>query len=120
MDTPKHNAAEGVSPLPPIQPMPGEVGLPVRILEPLTPREGDVLRQVAQGLSNPEIARQLFISLGTVRTYLNNIYGKLQILGPFRRGKLIRFGLELEQQAKGSGSRPQKGRPRKSSPYLGA
>jgi NarL family two-component system response regulator LiaR len=47
--------------------------------EPLTEREMQVLRLVAQGLSNPEIARGLVISERTVRTHVSNIFGKLHL-----------------------------------------
>ena len=46
---------------------------------PLTEREEEVLRLVAQGLSNQEIARKLNISEPTVRTHVSNIMGKLQL-----------------------------------------
>ena len=46
---------------------------------PLTEREGEVLRLVAQGLSNQNIARKLNISDPTVRTHVSNILGKLQL-----------------------------------------
>jgi DNA-binding NarL/FixJ family response regulator len=44
---------------------------------PLTGREVEVLREVAQGLSNAEIARRMFLSEATVRTHVSNILGKL-------------------------------------------
>jgi DNA-binding CsgD family transcriptional regulator len=43
----------------------------------LTSREHDVLRLLAQGKSNPEIADALFIGRGTVRTHVSNILAKL-------------------------------------------
>jgi DNA-binding NarL/FixJ family response regulator len=47
--------------------------------EQLTPREKDILELVAQGLSNREIAEQLFITEGTVRNGLSIILEKLQL-----------------------------------------
>jgi DNA-binding NarL/FixJ family response regulator len=44
---------------------------------PLTPRETDVLRLIGEGRSNREIAEQLVISEATVKTHVNNIFGKL-------------------------------------------
>jgi len=54
----------------------------------LTPRELDVLRLVAAGKSNREIGEKLFISEGTVKVHLHNIYEKLGIDG---RLALLRF-----------------------------
>ena len=45
----------------------------------LTEREMEVLRLLATGLSNPEIAQRLFIATSTVRSHLKNIYGKLNV-----------------------------------------
>lgn len=47
--------------------------------EPLTEREVDVLKLVAQGLTNQEIAEKLFIGEGTVRTHVSNILSKLHL-----------------------------------------
>jgi len=47
--------------------------------QPLTARELAVLRLVAQGLTNPEIADRLTISEWTVRTHIRNILGKLHL-----------------------------------------
>jgi DNA-binding CsgD family transcriptional regulator len=45
----------------------------------LTPRHWELLRLVAAGHTNAQIARQLGISEGTVRTHLENIYDRLQV-----------------------------------------
>jgi DNA-binding NarL/FixJ family response regulator len=42
----------------------------------LTEREGEVLALIAQGLSNAEIAAQLFVSRSTVKTHINQIFAK--------------------------------------------
>jgi NarL family two-component system response regulator LiaR len=47
--------------------------------EPLTEREVDVLRLVAQGRSNRDIAEELVITEMTVRTHVSNILGKLHL-----------------------------------------
>ena len=49
------------------------------LVEPLTPRELDVLALLAQGLTNKEIAQRLVISHGTVRQHAYNLYQKLQV-----------------------------------------
>ena len=49
------------------------------LIEPLTPREQEVLQHMAAGHSNPEIATQLVISVTTVKTHVKNLYGKLQV-----------------------------------------
>jgi DNA-binding CsgD family transcriptional regulator len=48
-------------------------------IPPLTPRHWDLLRLVAAGHTNAQIARRLGLSEGTVRTHLENIYARLQV-----------------------------------------
>ncbi|HUO83559.1 MAG TPA: response regulator transcription factor, partial [Thermoanaerobaculia bacterium] len=47
----------------------------------LSPREIDVVRMVARGLRNKEIASELSITVGTVKSYLHTIYEKLEVAG---------------------------------------
>lgn len=62
-----------------------EDSLPIRIEapgvadEPLTARESEVLRLLAQGLPNKEIARRLNITENTVKFHINSILGKLGV-----------------------------------------
>ena len=48
-------------------------------LEPLSEREIEVLELVAAGLSNAEIARELYLSVGTVKAHVHHIFGKLLV-----------------------------------------
>ena len=57
----------------------------------LTTREIEVLRLVAQGLSNAEIAEQLFISLLTVKAHMRSLYNKLGISS---RSAATRYAIE--------------------------
>jgi len=49
------------------------------LIEPLSEREVEVLRLIAQGRSNPEIAEELIIALGTVKAHTSSIYRKLDV-----------------------------------------
>jgi len=49
------------------------------LIEPLSERELQVLRLVADGFSNGQIADKLFIAPGTVKKHINNIFGKLGV-----------------------------------------
>jgi two-component system, NarL family, nitrate/nitrite response regulator NarL len=60
---------------------------------PLTPRETEIVRLVAQGLRNKELAQRLSITEGTVKIHLHNIYDKLGVDG--------RLELVLSAQQKG-------------------
>ncbi len=56
----------------------------------LTARELDVVRLVARGLRNKEVARELIITEGTVKMYLHNIYEKLNLAGRVELANLAR------------------------------
>ena len=47
----------------------------------LSEREVEVLKLLAQGLRNNEISERLFLSVGTVKNYISNIYVKLEVKG---------------------------------------
>jgi DNA-binding NarL/FixJ family response regulator len=65
----------------------GEVSAPMSdpsarsagMVEPLTPRELEILGSLAAGCSNSEIAERHFVSPNTVKTHLRQIYGKLEV-----------------------------------------
>jgi LuxR family maltose regulon positive regulatory protein len=63
------------------------------LIEPLSERELDVLRLLATDLGGPEIARELVVSLNTVRTHTKNIYAKL---GVNNRRAAVRRAAELD------------------------
>ena len=49
------------------------------LIEPLSPRELEVLQLISQGLSNQEIADRLFLALSTVKGYTRTLFDKLQV-----------------------------------------
>ena len=59
----------------------GDLPLPKKeeLLNPLTPRELEILRLIGQGYSNPEIAEELVVSLNTIKKHTSNIYSKLGV-----------------------------------------
>ena len=52
---------------------------PQPLIEPLSPRELEILQLIAQGLSNREIGERLFLALSTVKGHNQNIFGKLEV-----------------------------------------
>ncbi len=62
------------------------------LVEPLTKRELQVLQLIAQGLSNDEIGKKLYLALDTVKGHNRRIYGKLQVN---RRTEAVARGREL-------------------------
>ena len=49
------------------------------MIEPLSPRELEILQLIAQGLSNPEIGKRLFLALDTIKGHNRRIFDKLQV-----------------------------------------
>jgi DNA-binding NarL/FixJ family response regulator len=64
------------------------VAVPVGNPDGLTAREVEVLRLMAGGLSNPEIATRLFIGQTTVKTHINNAFAKI---GVRNRAEAVRY-----------------------------
>jgi LuxR family maltose regulon positive regulatory protein len=62
------------------------------LVDPLSERELEVLRLIAAGLSNAEIASRLFIAEATVKRHINHLYGKLTVS---RRAQAILRAQEL-------------------------
>ena len=68
----QHHLVQAVAGRSPVAPAPG---LP----DGLTPREAEVLRLMAEGKSNTEIASQLLISEATVKSHINHIFAKIGV-----------------------------------------
>jgi LuxR family maltose regulon positive regulatory protein len=70
-------------------------GLPISqpLVEPLSARELEVLRLIANGKSNAEVARTLVIAISTVKTHTNSIFSKLQVSS---RTQAIALARDLE------------------------
>lgn len=58
-------------------------------LQSLTKREIEVLKLVAEGLSNEEIGKKIFISEKTVKTHLTNIFDKLKVNNRFKAALML-------------------------------
>jgi ATP/maltotriose-dependent transcriptional regulator MalT len=72
-----------------LRPLTGEnKGQPRPQVEPLTPRQLDVLKLLARGRTNPEIAQELVLSTGTVRTHVQHIIARLGVSD--RTGAVVR------------------------------
>ena len=65
---------------------------PSSLVEPLSPRELEILKLITQGLSNREIGERLFLALDTVKGHNRHIFDKLQVQ---RRTEAITRAREL-------------------------
>jgi len=61
----------------------------------LTEREKEVLQLVGEGMSNTEIAKKLYISVGTVKNYISNLYSKLEVED---RSKLVLYAINMDSE----------------------
>jgi len=64
-----------------------------KLIEPLSKRELEILRLIAQGLSNREISKRLFLALNTVKGHNQIIFNKLQVQ---RRTEAVACARELD------------------------
>ncbi len=63
------------------------------LVEQLTARELEILHLISQGFSNQDISEKLYLSVGTVKWYTSNIYGKLGVRG---RAQAVSRGVTLK------------------------
>jgi DNA-binding NarL/FixJ family response regulator len=84
----------------------GAASPPVQPVDPLTDREEQVLATVAQGLTNSEIAGELYITLSTVKTHIASLMAKL---GARNRVEIAIWAYETNR----AGNRPGRGSTRK-------
>lgn len=61
------------------EPAAQKLGQTISLIEPLTERETQVLKFIAEGLSNPEIAKRLYLSPNTLKAHTQNIFSKLNV-----------------------------------------
>jgi DNA-binding NarL/FixJ family response regulator len=85
-------AAAGAAGLgPPVESPAPAAPAPEALPDDLTPREADVLRAIAAGRSNAEIATELFISEVTVKSHINHLFAKIQARS---RAEAVRYAYD--------------------------
>lgn len=80
-------------PAPPAEPRRSPPAANQKLVEPLSDRELEILRLIADGYANPEIAARLVIAVATVKKHVNNIFGKL---GAAHRAQAVARARELK------------------------
>ncbi|MDH3443780.1 MAG: response regulator transcription factor [Deltaproteobacteria bacterium] len=68
------------------------------VVETLTRRELEILQLVAEGMTNEEIGKRIFISEKTVKTHLTNIFDKLKVNNRFKAALMIMGGRGKQQR----------------------
>jgi DNA-binding NarL/FixJ family response regulator len=63
----------------------------VPLPDDLTPREADVLRAIAAGMTNTEVATELFISEVTVKSHINHLFAKIHVRS---RAEAVRYAYD--------------------------
>ena len=87
---PHAGAGAAAAPIEPSVP-PAAAAAPTPLPDDLTPRESDVLRAIATGQSNAEIAAALFISEVTVKSHINHLFAKIQARN---RAEAVRYAYD--------------------------
>src|SRR5215472_16319472 len=86
---------------------------------PLTPREIEILRLIADGLSNDDAAGELFITPGTVKWYLKQIYSKLQVKSRTQAIAVARAAGLLDEASNTVSTSAPHNLPNQSRPFIG-
>jgi predicted ATPase/DNA-binding CsgD family transcriptional regulator len=90
------------------------------LLDPLSTREREILRLLADGLSDAEIARKLVLTVGTVKWYNRQIYSKLGMRNrTLAIAQVQRLGLLDEQTKPISGAEPRHNLPAQITSFIG-
>ncbi len=76
---------------PPVSTAPPVTPTPASLPDDLTPREADVLRAIARGQTNAEIATELYISEVTVKSHINHLFAKT---GSRSRAEAVRYAYD--------------------------
>jgi len=76
----------------------GKLGPDQILIDPLSDREIEVLKCLAKGYTNKQISEELFITVGTVKTHLYNIYQKMGVKNRSQAILTLRENNQIEDQ----------------------